>query len=1492
MRMVQGRGTGTETLLSALLVSGGGLLMQTGPAQRQAVLQLASRFQHIVSMSALRLEMLSAAEGPVAKVSHALQSYGKQGSSSSLLVQSVSLLWGPLALGSSPAQTLPGTAGSANRSLPAFRPSSSKPCLQEAQPITERASYWRGGGDWDRDQEPWQKARPPGSVKIAINPAVQTGAHTEFGRVIPGATYESPENLKLWASLQRTDASSKLLEEEFVEEQAHRARNSPQIARQREQSAESRPMHGPPNVPLSPIPEANKEVSSSAVQGPPQGATLVEAWGGEAETHLEPKRSAVCDEGKKRPPFKPRKPRRSKTLATEVEGAGVESAVKVEAKGLEAESPGDAALTNGARVKAGAAKAVSPVSPKVPAARDPKVQDAVLAQDGPGEPIAPETSTANGELGGKDRGIVKEKPKVNRPKGLRFAEEEKNGETKALGSASGAGATVSQKRPTRSWRATSTPEATVEIAEGEAAEALTPGDGLGAATRTRGVGRKTARVSKPAEEAVKPVVGAVSSGQMPAAGRIQEGRLQPEEGERVDSTRLLGQQGVPGLPVGEVLTAEGGLEVQLQFVGVLGNGTGALHPPERASDAGFAVADVPLGVNSQPIEAAADLHTLGGGLSAQPRTPGNGSSAPFAQTLTPAQSMSPLLRSSTVFGERLSKTGSEKTGSGPRRAPAMRKPRAKAALKSEPDAPPPEPLPVPTEAEAKAAVAAALAARDEAVLLVSDLAEAERVAELALTSHRARVFACDTEVMEIDVKKESPVGHGMMTCFTFYAGPDVDWGAGNSCVFVDLLGGGQELLAPFKSFFEDPTIKKVWHNYSFDRHILHNHGVDARGLHADTMHMARLYDSARDKKAGAGYSLESLTADREIMGEKTNAKIGMATLFGRPNIKKDGAEGKLKVLPPIEELQTAPETREAFVQYAAYDATATWQLWAALKAKLEATAWRGVGDDMRGTLWDCYERYYQPFGELLTDMERNGMLVDTDHLAKMEKLALTEQARAVERFRRWAAKRCPDAVLMNVGSDIQIRQLLFGGIQNSKPDSKESLPMSKVFKVPNTDGYIEPGREGKPPKKQRDITLTGLGVDLPVEVWTPSGWPAVSGPVLKALAGKVAIDWATPEVDEDDEGSFEPTDSDNEDAPKDDVSKYGTAYAAFGGGVQGKAACHAIAALIEVSAISTLLSGFIQPLQGDQMLGPDKRVHCSLNINTETGRLSARKPNLQNQPALEKDRYKIRQAFVASPGNTLIVADYGQLELRLLAHLADCQSMKDAFEAGGDFHSRTAVNMYAHVREAVERGEVLLEWDSKDGTVPAPAPMLKDVFGAERRKAKMLNFSIAYGKTAAGLSKDWKVTLEEAQETVKLWYAARQEVKRWQKARIEEAKKTGYVPTLLGRRRRLPDINSRNRLLESHMERAAINTPVQGSAADVAMLAMLELSRDARLAELGWRLLLQVHDEMILEGPEESADEALSRVVHAMAHPFDGENILKVALAVDAKHAKNWYAAK
>ena len=156
-------------------------------------------------------------------------------------------------------------------------------------------------------------------------------------------------------------------------------------------------------------------------------------------------------------------------------------------------------------------------------------------------------------------------------------------------------------------------------------------------------------------------------------------------------------------------------------------------------------------------------------------------------------------------------------------------------------------------------------------------------------------------------------------------------------------------------------------------------------------------------------------------------------------------------------------------------------------------------------------------------------------------------------------------------------------------------------------------------------------------------------------------------------------------------------------------------------------------------------------------------------------------------------------------------------------------------------GDCLLEWDGgSGGDEPPPVPLLKDLYASERRRAKVLNFSIAYGKTAHGLSKDWKVTLEEAKETVARWYADRPEVRRWQEARHAEAVQDGYVSTLLGRRRNLPDARSKNKAVKAHALRAAINTPIQGSAADVATAAMIRIHADPRLAAMGWRLLLQV----------------------------------------------------
>lgn len=771
------------------------------------------------------------------------------------------------------------------------------------------------------------------------------------------------------------------------------------------------------------------------------------------------------------------------------------------------------------------------------------------------------------------------------------------------------------------------------------------------------------------------------------------------------------------------------------------------------------------------------------------------------------------------------------------------------------------------------------------VVVVDNILTAKKVVQMLITKYRNFIHACDTEVSKIDIKQETPIGHGEIICFSIYSGPEADFGNGKSCIWVDVLDGGRDLLMEFAPFFEDPSIKKVWHNYSFDSHVIENHGIKLSGFHADTMHLARLWDSSR--RADGGYSLESLTNDPRVMARNQShgdkeldvGKISMKSIFGKKKVKKDGSEGKLTTIAPVETLQK--EERVSWICYSALDSVNTLKLYDSLKEKLGKMVWILDGKK-EGSMYDFYEEYWRPFGFLLVKMESEGMLVDRAYLSEIEKVAVAEQQAAADRFRKWASKYCPDAKYMNVGSDAQIRQLFFGGAQNRK-DQNETLPLTKTFKVPNTENVIEDGK--KSPSKYRTIELKHLGVNMPTEMYTASGWPSVSGDALKIFAGNVSTD----EIYLVDEYGKQ---SDSTSSNGKGTSFYGTAYDAFKGGKEGREACHAIAALCEVCSIDSLISNFILPLQGSHISCKNGRVHCSLNINTETGRLSARRPNLQNQPALDKDRYKIRQAFIAEPGCTLIVADYGQLELRILAHLANCKSMLDAFKAGGDFHSRTALNMYAHVREAVEEKRVLLEWHPQPGEKKPPVPLLKDAFAAERRKAKMLNFSIAYGKTAVGLSRDWKVSTKEAKETVKLWYNDRKEVLKWQEERKEQAWEEGCVYTLLGRRRRFPPMVNASNAQKGHIERAAINTPVQGSAADVAMCAMLEIDRNARLKELGWRLLLQVHDEVILEGPTESAELAKAIVIECMSKPFDGTNFLNVDLSVDAKCAPNWYAAK
>lgn len=237
--------------------------------------------------------------------------------------------------------------------------------------------------------------------------------------------------------------------------------------------------------------------------------------------------------------------------------------------------------------------------------------------------------------------------------------------------------------------------------------------------------------------------------------------------------------------------------------------------------------------------------------------------------------------------------------------------------------------------------------------------------------------------------------------------------------------------------------------------------------------------------------------------------------------------------------------------------------------------------------------------------------------------------------------------------------------------------------------------------------------------------------------------------------------------------------------------------------------------------------------------------------------------------------------------------MIDAFASGGDFHSRTALDMFDYVKEKVDAGECLLEWDYAEGE--PPKPLLKDLFASERRKAKTLNFSIAYGKTAHGLSQDWGVSKTEAEEMLQAWYKARPEVAEWQAERKRIARKYGFTRTLMGRYRQLPDaMKGNNRKMVGHAERASINTPIQGGAADVAMMAMIKINKSKKLEKLGWILLLQIHDEVILEGPTETAEEAFKEVISCMQEPWVlGLDKTEVPLLVDGDWKQNnWYDAK
>jgi DNA polymerase-1 len=298
--------------------------------------------------------------------------------------------------------------------------------------------------------------------------------------------------------------------------------------------------------------------------------------------------------------------------------------------------------------------------------------------------------------------------------------------------------------------------------------------------------------------------------------------------------------------------------------------------------------------------------------------------------------------------------------------------------------------------------------------------------------------------------------------------------------------------------------------------------------------------------------------------------------------------------------------------------------------------------------------------------------------------------------------------------------------------------------------------------------------------------------------------------------------------------------------------------ILEYRQLSKLKSTYVDALPAlvNHKTG---RVHTSFNqTGTATGRLSSSDPNLQNIPVRGEVGSRIRKAIIAPSGAYLLSADYSQIDLRVLAHLSQDPGLITAFAHDEDIHAMTASKIFG---------------------IP-----VEGVTAEMRRNAKTVNFGVVYGMSDYGLEQATKLSREEASQFIALYFDRYPKVKAYLEATKEQARKLGYVQTVMGRRRLIPEINSSNRMVREAAERMAINAPVQGSSADIIKVAMINLHREMEKRNLKSRMLLQIHDELLFEVPEEELGEMKSLVTELMPRAVE----LSVRVKIDIKLGRNW----
>jgi DNA polymerase-1 len=299
--------------------------------------------------------------------------------------------------------------------------------------------------------------------------------------------------------------------------------------------------------------------------------------------------------------------------------------------------------------------------------------------------------------------------------------------------------------------------------------------------------------------------------------------------------------------------------------------------------------------------------------------------------------------------------------------------------------------------------------------------------------------------------------------------------------------------------------------------------------------------------------------------------------------------------------------------------------------------------------------------------------------------------------------------------------------------------------------------------------------------------------------------------------------------------------------------------ILEHRELSKIKSTYVDALQA-ALNSETGCVHTSYSqIGAVTGRLSSSNPNLQNIPIRTEEGRRIRNGFVAGKDNVLLSVDYSQIELRIVAHMAEDEAMLAAFRAGEDIHATTAAAIYGISLDAVTK--------------------------SQRRHAKAINFGLIYGMSPFGLTRTTELTLAEAEDFVKAYFKQFPGVKRYLDGIRRLAAQQGYVETLLGRRRYFPALQSKQNVqIKNREEREAINAPIQGTAADIMKIAMLNIPPALKAAGLKGKMLLQVHDELVLECPEKELEETARVVKETMANAFP----MSIPLLTEARYGKNW----